>query len=172
MKNRLQKIEKAINNMSDDKFNELLNELGIREEQWVPEIYETYWTVLGSGYVDCTNWLGDDMDNHRLLMKNIFKTEEEAKAQCDFNIEKAKLIKEIKDSSDVIDWENVNQIKYYLYYDHYGEEININSCRQYATQGTTHTTNKVFLENLIKNEPERVKKYLFGIGATIERGKL
>ena len=159
---RLQKIEKVINNMSDDEFNELLNELGVKE-QWVPEYDERYWYVATSGYVFDSIWLNDKFDRHILLMNNVFKTEEEAKVQLDFNIEKAKLIKEIEDSSDVIDWKNVNQIKYYLYYDHYGEEIDINSCRQYATQGTTHTTNKAFLENLIANEPERVKKYLFEV---------
>ncbi len=164
MTNRLQKIEKAIKNMSDDKFNELLNELGVKEEQWVPEIYETYWSVLGSGYVDCKDWRGDGIDNYRLLMNNVFKTEDEAGIQRYFNIEKAKLIREIEDSSDIMDRENDNQIKYSLYYDHYGEEININSCRQHEIQGATYTTNKEFLKNLIENEPERVKKYLFGIG--------
>ena len=164
MSNRLQKIEKAIKNMSDDKFNELLDELGVKKEkQWVPKFCETYWSVLGSGYVDCNYWHGDDMDNYRLLMNNVFKTEEEAEAQRYFNIEKAKLIKEIEDSSDVIDWENDNQIKYSLYYDHYGEEININSCRLHELEGPTYTTNRTFLLNLIKNEPERVKKYLFGV---------
>ena len=97
-------------------------------------------------------------------MNNVFKTEEEALAQRDFNIEKAKLIKEIEDSSDEIDWRDGEQSKYSLYYDYYKKEIRIDLYLQYAIQGTTYTTNRVFLENLIKNEPERIKKYLFGIG--------
>ena len=165
MTNRLQKIEKAINNMSDDKFNELLNELGVKEDkQWVPEIEEPCWVIFNTGEVARDIWLGVFADNYRLLMNNVFKTEEEALAQRDFNIEKAKLIKEIEDSSDVIDWGKNERGKYSLFYDHYKKEIRIDLCFQYETQGTTYTTNKEFLENLIANEPERVKKYLFGIG--------
>lgn len=165
MTNRIQKIEKAINNMSDDKFNELLNELGVKEEkQWVPRYGEIYYLVLAGGSVRKDDWFGTKSDSHRLLMKNVFKTEKEALAQLNFNIEKAKLIKEIEDSSGVIDWEDGEQHKHSLYYTHYGKEIKIESCLTLEMQGTTYTTNREFLENLIKNEPERIKKYLFGIG--------
>ena len=163
MKSRIKQIEKAINNMSDDKFNELLNELGIKEEQWVPEHGEFYRYVNNGGYIGGdSRWANDTYDNYRLLMNNVFKTEEEAEAQRDFDIEKAKLIKEIKDSSDVIDW-NDNQIKYFLSCEVIDEDLYVSQCRLYRNQGTTHTTNKAFLENLIANEPERVKKYLFEV---------
>ena len=165
MTNRLQKIEKTINSMSDEKFNELLNDLGVKEDkQWVPEIGEPCWVIFNTGVVARVVWFGNFVDNYRLLMNNVFKTEEEAEAQRDFNIEKAKLIKEIEDSSDEIDWRDGEQSKYSLLYVYYGKEIRIDLCLQYATQGTTYTTNRVFLENLIENEPERVEKYLFGIG--------
>lgn len=161
---RLQKIEKAINNLSNEKFNELLNELGVKVDKWwVPRYVEDYYYVSESGDASKTFWNNDTCDNHRLLMNNVFKTEDEARIQRDFNIKKAKLIKEIEDNSDVMNWEDDNQIKYSLYYDHYGEEIEITSCRQHEIQGVTHTTNKEFLENLIKNEPERIKKYLFEV---------
>ena len=151
--------------MSDEKFSELLNELGVKEDkQWVPEFRETYWSVLDSGYVDCSYWHCDDTDNHRLLMNNVFKTKEEAVAQRDFDIEKAKLIKEIEDSSDVIDWRDAEQEKHYLCYIHDEGIIEIDNNLVYERQGSIYTTNKEFLENLIKNEPERIKKYLFGIG--------
>ena len=131
MKNRIKQIEKAINNMSDDKFNELLNDLGVKEEQWIPEDREEYYYVTTAGWVTDTLWTDGDFDNYLLLMNNVFKTEEEAEAQRDFDIEKAKLIKEIEESSDVIDWENVNQIKYYLYYDHYGDFLHKTICLYY-----------------------------------------
>ena len=165
MKNRLQKIEKAINSMSDEKFSELLNELGIKEnKRMVPEYGELYWVVNGLGVTEYGTWVNDKYDNYRLLMNNVFKTEQEALAQRDFNIEKAKLIKEIEDSSDEIDWGDGEQIKYALYYGHSKKEVHIDTYFKHEIQGTTYTTNEVFLENLIANEPERVKKYLFGIG--------
>ena len=164
MTNRLQKIEKAINNLSNDKFNELLNDLGIKEEeQWVPGYREDYYSSI-SGGIRKTFWTDDTYDNYRLLMNNVFKTEEEAKAQRDFNIEKAKLIKEIKDSSDEIDWEDGEQYKHYMYYVYDDGTIDISENLVCGSQGATYTTNRVFLENLIATEPERVKKYLFGIG--------
>ena len=167
MTNRLQKIEKAINSMSDDRFNELLNELGVKEEkQWVPEIREYYWFVSDAVFTNSSKWENDSIDNYRLLMNNVFKTEEEALAQRDFNIEKAKLIKEIEDSSDKIDWRDDEQNKYYLYYSYDSKKLNVetNFGGLYKMQGTTYTTNQIFLKKLIVNEPERVKKYLFGIG--------
>lgn len=165
MTNRIEKIEKAINNMSDDKFNELLNELGVKEDkQWVPEIGEKYWYVLTTGDTLNTTWLDCEFDRHLLFMKNVFKTDEEALAQRDFNIEKAKLIKEIEDSSDVIDWGDLGQEKHHMCYIHDNGIIDIFANRGFEDQGTTYTTNKQFLENLIANQPERVKKYLFGIG--------
>jgi hypothetical protein len=165
MKNRLQKIEKAINNMSDDKFNELLNELGVKvDKQWEPEYEERYWTNLGTGIVHDFYWVNSSADNYRLLMNNVFKTEEEAEAQRDFNIEKAKLIKEIEDSSDVIDWEDLGQEKYSMYYIHDEGIIDTDMNRVFEKQGVTYTTNRAFLKKLIANEPERVKKYLFGVG--------
>ena len=165
MTNRLQKIEKAINSMSDDKFNELLNELGVNEDKrWKPEHREIYWYVDSFGEVTHAFWRNDKYDNYRLLMKNVFKTEEEAEAQCDFDIEKAKLIKEIEDSSDMIDWGDLGQEKHHMCYIHDDGIIDIFANRGFEDQGTTYTTNREFLENLIKNEPERIKKYLFGIG--------
>ena len=164
MKNRLQKIEKAINSMSDEKFSELLNELGVKEDkQWVPKCGEPYWVIFNCGDVTIDIWSNNRYDNYRLLMNNVFKTEEEAIVQHDFNIEKAKLIKEIEDSSDVIDLGNSKQSKYYLYYDHYDKEVYIDLHCVCENQGTAYTTNKDFLNNIIKNEPERIKKYLFGI---------
>ena len=97
-------------------------------------------------------------------MNNVFKTEEEARAQRDFNFEKAKLIKEIEDSSDVIDWENKEQEKHCMFYDHIAGRIDTDINIVAERQGTTYTTNREFLKNLIKNEHERIKKYLFGIG--------
>ena len=155
MTNRLQKIEKAINNMSNDKFNELLNDLGVKEEkQWVPEYREWYWGTMATGEVRESHWENDVVDNYRLLMNNVFKTEEEAEAQRDFNIEKAKLIKEIKDSSDVINWDNSYQTKFYIYLTHHNKDLRIGAREYTQSEGTTFTTNRVFLENLIKNEPE------------------
>lgn len=164
MTNRLKKIEKAINSMSDDKFNESLNELGVKEnKQWVPKHGEKYWYVITTGDTINCHWLNDDFDSRLLLMNNVFKTEEEAWAQRNFNIEKAKLIKEIEDSSDEIDWRDAEQEKHYLCYIHDEGIIDTDMNRVFEKQGVTHTTNKEFLENLIKSEPERIKKYLFGI---------
>lgn len=165
MTNRLQKIEKAINSMSDDKFNELLNELGVKEDKrWVPEFGEDYWCILASGNTCNFRWVNDRTDNYRLIMNNVFKTEEEAESQLNFNIEKAKLIKEIVDSSDVIDWEDWGQKKYSMCYMHDDGTIDAGENLSWEKQGVTYTTNKEFLENLIANEPKRIKKYLFGIG--------
>ena len=163
MTNRLQIIEQVIKNMSDEKFNELLNDLGVKEEQWEPEYGEHYYIVSHDGDILGAFWNNDTCDNHLLLMNNVFKSREEAIVQRDFNIEKAKLIKEIEDSSDVIDWGNRSQIKYSLNYNHYENKVVIRERAYIQSENTAYTTNEEFLENLIKNEPERIKKYLFEV---------
>lgn len=162
MTNRIQKVEKAINSMSDDKFNELLNELGVKEEkQWVPEYNERYWGVTSIGNPDYFVWEDNQYDNYALLMNNVFKTKEEAEAQRDFNIEKAKLIKEIEDSSDVIDWGDGVQRKYCLYIIEDVIEIDFHTMIDF---GVPVTTNREWLENYIEENEADIKKYYFGKG--------
>lgn len=134
-------------------------------KDWKPEIGDSYSYVGADGntyYVEC---LDTADDRFRILNNNVYKSNTQAQKALEFQTEKAKLIKEIENSSDVIDWRDDKQSKYYLYYSYDSKKLNVETDfgGLYKMQGTTFTTNKEFLNNLIDNEPERVKKYLFGI---------
>ena len=101
--------------------------------------------------------------NQRLLMGNYYRTREEAEQALDFQTRKAKLIKEIEDSSDVINWEDTNHVKYHIWIDRRDNLLRVDGFVYLQDQGATYTTNIVFLEELIKERSDEVKELLFGI---------
>lgn len=76
LKKRLAKLEQA--------------EQGIN--QWIPEDYETYWTIGGEGGTVLLHWLNDKYDKNKLSVGEVFKTKEEAS----FELEQRKVIVELR----------------------------------------------------------------------------
>lgn len=93
LKKRLAKLEQAEQNIN----------------QWIPEDYETYWTIGGEGGTILLHWLNDKYDKNKLSIGEVFKTKEEAR----FELERRKVINELKKySRDYINGER----NYYMYY--------------------------------------------------------
>lgn len=88
-------------------------------KRWKPELAEEYWFVNIEGVVGINHWLNNDVDKHRYLTRNCFKTQEEAQEHA-CNI---KTYYELRDlaielnEGEGIDWTNSDQWKYYIYYD-------------------------------------------------------
>lgn len=166
MKDLMIKIRKALENenISEDKIKEVLDFLGYKDDgKFIPENGEKYWLITVSCFINFNIWRDDEYDNRVLLMSNVYRTEEEAEQALDLQTRKAKLIKEIEDSSEPIDWNDVNQNKHYFWLDgRYGSlRLLYNSYAQ--TQGAIYTTNREFIENLIKTRADEVKELLFGV---------
>ena len=160
----IEKVNKALENADEDKIKEVLDFLGYKEdEKFIPKNDERYYVVDSLGNTDFHMWRDDKYDHHALLMSNVYRTKEEAEQAVDFQTRKAKLIKEIEDSSDVIDWSDEDQGKYRIFLDGSYNSLAVSGNAHAQTQGTNYTTNKQFLEILIAKRSDEVKELLFGI---------
>lgn len=163
MKN-IDKLNKAMVGLSDDRIKELLDFLGYEEDdKFSPKMNEKYWLVDAGGWVNDFRWEDDRVDKYQLSLGNVYKTREEAAMALDFQTRRAKLIKEIKDSSDVIDWRDGHQNKYSISYSHINDSLDYASWNMTQYQGMVYTTNSQFLVELIATRSDEVKELLFDI---------
>ena len=163
MKN-IDKLNKAMVGLSDDRIKEVLDFLGYKEDdKFSPKSGEKYWLVDAGGWVNDFIWENDRVDEYQLSLGNVYKTREEAAMALDFQTRKANLIKEIEDSSEVIDWESGRQSKYSISYSHADGSVSYGSWNTVQYQGMVYTTNSQFLEDLIVTREDEVKELLFDI---------
>ena len=94
-------------------FNEWFEE--IKETVWKPKTGDTYRYINSDGIILLSRWSNDDLDNARYEIGNCYRTDKEAEhAQ---RVQIARTI--IKQSSDFKpDWDDDNQEKWYVAYDH------------------------------------------------------
>ena len=161
----IEKVNKALAGADEDKIKEVLDFLGYKEnEKFIPNENERYWFIdARTGKVNNLSWSDDSVDKYQLSLGNVYRTEEEAEQALDFQTRKAKLIKEIEDSSEPIDWDNIDQRKYFFYFDYNHNSLDIEYYNYIQGQGTTYTTNPQFLEELIATRSDEVKELLFGV---------
>lgn len=160
----IEKVNKALENADESKIKEVLDFLGYEEDsKFIPKKNEEYWLVDSVGKVGCFPWSDDNYDNYQLSLGNVYRTKEEVEHALDFQTRKAKLIKEIEDSSDEIDWGNEEKMKHYIWLDGRYNSLRLH-CNSYAqTQGAIYTTNGSFLEELIATRADEVRELLFGV---------
>lgn len=70
---------------------------------------------------------------------------------------------DFKDNSDDVNWEDDDQRKYSLRFDHYENIIAVAWCYSGQHQGTLYTTNREWLEQYIEENRYQIKEYCFGI---------
>lgn len=104
-----------------DKIAELeakVQELKDDKPKGVPEMGREYW-YLNSSTSSIDTWGSCTVDQARLKRGNVYLTEEAVIRADDKRI----LLKELRDFADFEpDWSDEWQVKYYLVYDHMGEE--------------------------------------------------
>jgi hypothetical protein len=91
--------------------------------RWKPEEGDTYWFINDIGDICKSTWDNVNIDRKRYLIGNCYQTKEE----CEFAIEKLKVIAELKEYEEPKDraWDG-NIYHYYIYYDIYCGKISIN----------------------------------------------
>ena len=156
----IEKVNKALENASEDKIKEVLDFLGYNEK-FVPKLDEEYWLITTLGKIDCFQWVNDTYDNYQLSRGNVYRTKEEAVQVLDVQTRKAKLIKEIEDSSDEINWGDGSQCKYSISYNHATGSLGYTSWNMVQYQQMVYTTNSQFLEELLATSYDEVKELLF-----------
>ena len=83
-------------------------------KKWKPQYGEKYYTISTRGTIDFDNFVsGNNTDANRLLLGNVFKTEEDAKKM----LAKLKIINRLRELSNVKFVDDSSKLRYSLGYD-------------------------------------------------------
>lgn len=153
--NKIKELEKQIEELKMAKVEE--------PKRWKPNENERYHTIDDSGD-DCDLiWDNDRYDNWRYLTGNCFKTKEEAeeyKKQIEYT---ARYKNYIEEHSELIDWDNDNQYKYYAYF-LIGRRFEVASVSRCKSQGAIYSSSEQIILDAIKEIGEdNFKKYVLGV---------
>ena len=109
-----------------DKFPEILTEWfeeikePVNSIHWKPKYDDWYFYISDHGSVCSDIWNDNYTDNKRLAFGFVYRTEEECKAALDRKLAEARLR---KTSDFKPDWNNDNQNKWTVYYNHNDKEL-------------------------------------------------
>ena len=145
---RIAKLEKELKELKEAEI----------EDDEFPRLGEQYCFVDTDGYVVYAHWGDNTIDNYRKDFLRIFKT----KKECERYLE---IQKAFKDESKNFEpnWKDGNQDKYYLYYDHDENSVEI-SWNTWCWQAILYFESREVLKELISRFGEEdIKKYYFGI---------
>ena len=140
-----------------------LKELRAKESSFTREIYYKYYYLNDCGETEIETDEDYPVDNFRYSIGNYFETKEQAENYK----EKLLIEQELRDiarelnKGEEIDWDDVNQEKYYLGFDYYKDEIDYYVNNRSKKQGTIYCLNKDFKNIAIERiGEERLLKYL------------
>lgn len=151
--------------LDESQSTKIFKEVSIEEsKRWEPKIGEYYWSVAGSSIV-CHLWEDDKFDRHMLATGNVFKARKDEGIQK--HLKKVSFLEQMEtdfeDNSDDVNWEDDDQRKYSLRFDHYENIIGVAWCYSGQNQGTLYTTNREWLEQYIEENKQEIKEYCFGM---------
>lgn len=145
----------------EEKYEKLLEELEMQIKElkqndieenckrWKANQDERYWYISSSGKVCHTVEVNDDLDKVLYEIGNYFKTEEEPKKI----VEKMKIYTQLKDLAlrlnrgKKIDWNDIYQCKYHIYYNYKSGVLNIfKACYYCRDIGQIYCLDEKFLE--------------------------
>lgn len=135
-----------------------------KNKVWKPEKDETYYYSYSDGNIEEATW-DKNIDKNRYAIGNCFKTKEEA----EFALERQKVITELKrfaleHNEEEIDWSNINQNKYHLYFHHDKNRTCISACTYYQYAQCIYYTSEEIAQAAIKEiGEERLRKYYFEV---------
>lgn len=167
---------KGINTMK--KLNEFTKEYGdyfIKDEDTLLKLLEKprpmtvyglqhgdkYWYINSDGSIDSAIWEDCDVDHYRRNQENCYLTEE----KCEFTLERKKVIAEMKrlgGTEDMMSLGDVDDRKYYIWYDHYDSIIHIGICTYSHNISDVYFATRELAQKVIdKIGEDKIKKYLF-----------
>lgn len=91
-------------------------------KKWKPQYGEKYYTISTRGTIDFDNFVAENnTDAVRLLLGNVFETEEEAEHM----LEKIKIINKLRELSNISFNDNCKQEKFVIFYNTENQQIRI-----------------------------------------------
>lgn len=148
------------------KINELENNLKNKNNRSrVNNDCEYYYInyINGDLEIDSDKEINCKIDDSRYNIGNYFKTKEQGGKV----LEKLKIYTKLKDladrlsEDDPVDWSNINQDKFYIYYSHRRNSLSQDSCCYTHPIGSIYCTCTDFLRVAIKKIGEEELKELF-----------
>ena len=129
---------------------------------WKPEFDEFYYMVEADGEVLENVWFDEDDGEKNYNMGNCFKTREEAEKV----VEKLKIYTQLKRlaeeiNTEPIDWENENQSKYHIVYNHGTNYLLKLYITNMQSLGEIYCTNSNFLDIALERIGEEKLLKLF-----------
>lgn len=132
-------------------------------KRWRADCGERYYYYGSMGMISDCDESNDEFDINRYAMGNYFQTGEEAMN----TVRKIGIYTQLKDlalrlnEGEEIDWENVDQVKYFIYCDIENNELKLD-CRTISKNiGNIYCLNNRFLEIALQEIGEEKLKKLF-----------
>lgn len=152
-----------------DEARKKLDEYNTGYKRWKPKECETYFYIISTGMVGQDLWNRPfDLDmEQRYNFYNCFKTQEQAEAEA----EKILVRRELEDiakrlnKGERIDWNNVDQNKYFILFNHWQNTIILEHGWKNKLCGVIYCLDKNFLDVAKREIGEyRLIKYIRGEG--------
>ncbi len=157
-----------MNNLTDEERATLLSLVKKANKSeskvWKPEENETYYYLYSYGKIEEDTWDNADEDRIRYAIGNCFKTKEEA----EFALERQKVITELKrfaleHNDKEIDWNNIEQRKCFLSYQHDKNIIFIDFYYSVQIYNIYFTSEEIAQAAIKEIGEERLRKYYFEV---------
>lgn len=135
-----------------------------KNKVWKPEKDETYYYLYSYGKIEEDTWDNANEDRIRYAIGNCFKTKEEA----EFALERQKVITELKrfaleHNDKEIDWNNIEQRKCFLSYQHDKNIIFIDFYYSVQIYNIYFTSEEIAQAAIKEIGEERLRKYYFEV---------
>ena len=145
-------IEKKENEIKDEKI----------EKVWKPKRNEKYYTLYSSGAIFTEIWTDSSNDNNRYNLGHCFKTEGEVIKEINKRILLVELERwALENNEEGIDWNNNDQAKYYIYYNHEQNELDSYYVIRNQESQLPYFASKELAEQAIKIFGDRLKELVF-----------
>ncbi len=158
IKNKIKEAKEQITELQET-INNLEEQLNKTEGRWIPERNEQYYYIDSDG--EAIRSYNDDGTYYKNIISigNCFKTKEEA----EFEVERLKVIAELKEFAFEPNWEDRNQNNYTITYSHSMNEIGY-CISHWIQRDSIYFETKEIMEKAIEKVGEnRIKKYIFGV---------
>lgn len=135
-----------------------------KNKVWKPEKGEKYYYSYSDGFIKESTWDNVNVDKNRYAIGNCFKIKEEAK----FALERQKVITELKrfaleHNDKEIDWNNIEQRKCFLSYQHDKNIIFIDFYYSVQIYNIYFTSEEIAQAAIKEIGEERLRKYYFEV---------
>lgn len=163
-----QNITVNMENLSNEERSTLLSLIEKankpKNKVWKPEKDEIYYYLYSYGKIEEDTWDNINEDRIRYAIGNCFKTKEEA----EFALERQKVIMELKrfaleHNKEDIDWNDSEQRKYVLSYQHDKNIIFIDYYYDYQSCSIYFTSEEIAQTAIKEIGKERLEKYYFEV---------